>query len=409
MGSERVVCGLDIGTTKICALICRPVSEGDDEIIGVGTAPSEGLKKGVVVNLEKTIGSIQRAVSSAEEMAGVNIESVYAGIAGDHIKSINSKGVIAVSRSDNEISEYDVHRVIEAAKSFAIPADREVIHVLPQEYIVDDQGGIKDPTGMSGVRLEAEVHIVTGATTSAQNIYKSIKRAGYDVRDLVLQPLASAMCVLHEDEKDLGTVLIDLGGGTTDIALFTDSSVRHTAIIGLGGRNITNDLAIGLRTPIDTAEQIKLDFGAAMANLVNADEVISIPSVGERPPRDVSLGVVASIIQPRVEEIFKMVLLEIKRTNCYQSVAGGVVLTGGGSMLRGIDLLAEQIFDLPVRVGTPRGFGGMSHIVTNPMYSTAFGLVRYGLDHPDKGKKETGVFNRAFGRLEKAFNSLFNF
>ncbi|MBK7093247.1 MAG: cell division protein FtsA [bacterium] len=409
MGSERVVCGLDIGTTKICALVCRRSNDAEDEIIGVGTAPSEGLKKGVVINLEKTIGSIQRAIASAEEMAGLEIKSVYAGIAGDHIKSINSRGVIAVSRSDNEISEYDVSRVIEAAKSFAIPGDREVIHVLPQEYIVDDQGGIKDPTGMSGVRLEAEVHIVTGATTSAQNIYKSIKRAGYEVRDLVLQPLASSLCVLHEDEKDLGTVLIDLGGGTTDIALFTDSSIRHTAVIGLGGRNITNDLAIGLRTPIDTAEQIKLDFGAAMMSLVNTEEMISIPSIGERPPRDVSLGVVASIIQPRVEEIFKMVLLELKRTNFYQSVAGGIVLTGGGSMLRGIDVLAEQVFDLPVRVGTPRGFGGMSHIVTNPMYSTAFGLVRYGIDHPDKGSREAGMFNRAFNRLEKVFNSLFNF
>lgn len=409
MGSERVVCGLDIGTTKICALVCRRSNDAEDEIIGVGTAPSEGLKKGVVINLEKTIGSIQRAISSAEEMAGLEIKSVYAGIAGDHIKSINSRGVIAVSRSDNEISEYDVSRVIEAAKSFAIPGDREVIHVLPQEYIVDDQGGIKDPTGMSGVRLEAEVHIVTGATTSAQNIYKSIKRAGYEVRDLVLQPLASSLCVLHEDEKDLGTVLIDLGGGTTDIALFTDSSIRHTAVIGLGGRNITNDLAIGLRTPIDTAEQIKLDFGAAMMSLVNSEEMISIPSVGERPSRDVSLGVVASIIQPRVEEIFKMVLLELKRTNFYQSVAGGIVLTGGGSMLRGIDVLAEQVFDLPVRVGTPRGFGGMSQIVTNPMYSTAFGLVRYGIDHPDKGSREAGMFNRAFNRLEKVFNSLFNF
>lgn len=409
MGSERVVCGLDIGTTKICALICRRSQGADDEIIGVGTAPSEGLKKGVVVNLEKTIGSIQRAISSAEEMAGVDIQNVYAGIAGDHIKSINSRGVIAVSRSDNEISEYDVNRVIEAAKSFAIPGDREVIHVLPQEYIVDDQGGIKDPTGMSGVRLEAEVHIVTGATTSAQNIYKSIRRSGYEVRDLVLQPLASALCVLHEDEKDLGTVLIDLGGGTTDIALFTDSSIRHTAVIGIGARNITNDLAIGLRTPIETAEQIKIDFGAAMMSMVNADEIISIPSVGERPPRDVSLGVVASIIQPRVEEIFKMVLLELKRTNFYQSVAGGIVLTGGGSLLRGIDQMAEQIFDLPVRVGTPRGFGGMSQIVTNPMYSTAFGLVRYGLDHPDKGNKEAGVWNKAFNKLEKVFNSLFNF
>ncbi len=409
MGFDKVVCGLDIGTTKICALICRPCPDGEDEIIGVGVAPSEGLKRGVVVNLEKTIGSIQRAISAAEAMAEEDIDAVYAGIAGDHIRSINSRGVIAVSRSDNEISEYDVDRVIEAAKAVAIPADREIIHILPQEFIVDDQGGIKDPAGMSGVRLEAEVHIVTGATTSAQNIYKSIRRSGYDVRDLVLQPLASSMCVLNDDEKELGSVLIDLGGGTTDLALFTDSSIRHTAVIGLGGRNITNDLAIGLRTPIDNAEQIKIDFGAAMTSLVDPDEMINIPSVGERPPRDVSLGIVASIIQPRVEEIFKMVLMELKRTNFYQAVAGGIVLTGGGSLLRGVDILAEQIFDLPVRVGTPKGLGGISEIVTNPIYSTAVGLVQYGLQNPEKGRKQRGAVNRAFNRLEKVFNSLFNF
>jgi cell division protein FtsA len=409
MASERVVCGLDIGTTKICALICQVLPDGEEKIIGVGTAPSEGLKRGVVVNLEKTIGSIERAVTSAEEMAKAEVGSVYAGIAGDHIKSINSRGVIAVSRSDNEISEYDIERVIAAAKAVAIPADREIIHILPQEFIVDDQGGIKDPTGMSGVRLEAEVHIVTGAITSAQNIYKSIKRAGYEVNDLVLQPLASAMCVLNNDEMELGTVLIDLGGGTTDLALFTDSSIRHTSVIGLGGRNITNDLAIGLRTPVDHAEQIKIDFGAAMASLVEAEEMISVPTVGDRPPREVSRSVVANIIEPRVEEIFKLVLMELKRTNFYQSVAGGIVLTGGGSLLRGIDLLAEQIFDMPVRVGIPKGFTGMATIVSNPIYSTAFGLVRYGIDHPEKSRRDAGVFNRSFRRLERVFNSMFNF
>jgi cell division protein FtsA len=409
MASERVVCGLDIGTTKICALICQVSPDGEGKIIGIGTAPSEGLKRGVVVNLEKTIGSIERAVTSAEEMAKAEIGSVYAGIAGDHIKSINSRGVIAVSRSDNEISEYDIERVIAAAKAVAIPADREIIHILPQEFIVDDQGGIKDPTGMSGVRLEAEVHIVTGAITSAQNIYKSIKRAGYEVNDLVLQPLASAMCVLNNDEMELGTVLIDLGGGTTDLALFTDSSIRHTSVIGLGGRNITNDLAIGLRTPVDHAEQIKIDFGAAMASLVEAEEMISVPTVGDRPPREVSRSVVANIIEPRVEEIFKLVLMELKRTNFYQSVAGGIVLTGGGSLLRGIDLLAEQIFDMPVRVGIPKGFTGMATIVSNPIYSTAFGLVRYGIDHPEKSRRDAGIFNRTFSRLERVFNSMFNF
>ncbi len=409
MGSERLICGLDIGTTKICALVCQVNPDGEEKIIGVGTAPSEGLRRGVVVNLDKTVASIERAVAAAEQMTGTDIRSVYAGIAGDHIKSINSRGVIAVSRADNEISEYDVERVIAAAKAVAIPSDREVIHILPQEFIVDDQGGIKDPVNMSGVRLEAEVHIVTGAITSAQNIYKSIRRAGYEVCDLVLEPLASALCVLTPDEEELGCVLIDLGGGTTDVALFTDSSIRHTAVLGLGGRSVTNDIAIGLRTPVDHAEQIKIDHGAAMSTLVDPEEMISVPTVGERPAREVSRAILASIIEPRVEEIFRLVLKELKRTDFYQSVAGGVVLTGGGSLLNGIDLLAERIFDMPVRVGTPSGFTGISSIVTNPIYATAFGLVRYGIDHPEAEQGQPGVFNKAFTKLEKVFNSLFNF
>jgi cell division protein FtsA len=409
MGSERIVCGLDIGTTKICALICLIGADGEEKIIGVGTAPSEGLRRGVVVNLDKTVAAIERAITGAEQMAGCEVNCLYAGIAGDHIKSINSRGVIAVSRSDNEISEYDVERVIAAAKAVAIPSDREVIHILPQEFIVDDQGGIKDPVGMSGVRLEAEVHIVTGAITSAQNIYKSIRRAGYEVCDLVLEPLASSLCVLTPDEEELGSVLIDLGGGTTDIALFTDSSIRHTSVIGLGGRNITNDIAIGLRTPADHAETIKIDHGAALTGIVDPEETVSVPTVGDRPAREVSRAVLAGIIEPRAEEIFRMVLKELKRTNFYQAVAGGIVLTGGGSLLTGVDLLAERIFDMPVRVGIPSGFSGMSSIVSNPMYATAFGLVRYGIDHPEKAKGEPGVFNRAFSRLEKIFNSLFNF
>lgn len=409
MGSERLICGLDIGTTKICALVCQVSADGEEKIIGVGTAPSEGLRRGVVVNLDKSVSSIERAVSAAEQMTGAEIRSVYAGIAGDHIKSINSRGVIAVSRADNEISEYDVERVIAAAKAVAIPSDREVIHILPQEFIVDDQGGIKDPINMSGVRLEAEVHIVTGAITSAQNIYKSIRRAGYEVCDLVLEPLASSLCVLTPDEEELGCVLIDLGGGTTDVALFTDSSIRHTAVIGFGGRNITNDIAIGLRTPVDHAEQIKINHGAAMSVLVEPDEMIRVPTVGDRPARELSRSILASIIEPRAEEILRLVLKELKRTDFYQSAAGGVVLTGGGSLLNGIDLLAERIFDMPVRVGTPSGFSGISEIVTNPIYATAFGLVRYGIDHPEAEHGQPGMFNRAFSKLEKVFNSLFNF
>jgi cell division protein FtsA len=345
----------------------------------VGTAPSEGLRRGVVVDLEKTVASIQRAVDEAERMAGIPVKGVYAGIAGDHIRSINSRGVIAVSRRDNEIGAADVDRVVEAAKAIAIPMDREIIHVIPQEYIVDDQDGIKDPVGMSGVRLEAEVHIITGAVTSAKNICRSIQRANLKVFDLVLEPLASSHAVLGDDERDLGVVLLDIGGGTTDVAVFYEGSIRHTAIVPFGGANVTNDIAIGLRTPIDKAEAIKIQHGCALASLVSSTESLSVSGVGGRADREIARHVLASMIEPRMEEIFQLANKEVKKNHFAELLGGGVVLTGGTSLMPGVTELAEQVFEMPVRLGAPQGLGGLSANVADPRFSTGVGLVLHAV------------------------------
>src|SRR6266516_1414295 len=345
--------GLDIGTTKISCIIADQNGGDEPRVVGVGNAPSEGLRRGVVVDLEKTVGSIQRAVDEAQRMAGVPVKGVCAGIAGDHIRSINSRGVIAVSRKDNEIGPADVDRVVEAAKAIAIPMDREIIHVIPQEFIVDDQDGIKDPVGMSGVRLEAEVHIITGAVTSAKNICRAIQRAGLKVYDLVLEPLASSHAVLGPDERDLGVVLLDIGGGTADVAVFFEGSIRHTAIVPFGGANVTNDIAIGLRTPIDKAEQIKIQHGCALASLVQPDDRIAVSGVGGRADREISRHVLASMIEPRMEEIFALANKEVKKNHFAELLGGGVVLTGGTSLMAGIVELAEQVFEMPVPGSRP--------------------------------------------------------
>ncbi len=399
MADESKIVGLDIGTTKIAAIIAEIDESGQIRIIGVGTSPSEGLKRGVVINLEKTVESIASAVEDAEMMAGVKINSVYAGIAGDHIRSINSRGVLAVSRSDHEITPADVDKVIEAAKTVALPMDREIIHVLPQEFTVDDQSGIKDPVGMVGVRLETEVHIVTGAVTSAQNIYRSVKKAGLEVSDLVLQPLASSYALLTPDEEELGVALVDLGGGTTDFAIFYDGSIRHTGVVGLGGKNVTNDIAIGLRTPVDRAEEIKKLYGCAMSGLVDSDETIEVPGVGGREPKEISRNVLASIIEPRVEEILSLTLQEMKKSNYFESLAAGVVLTGGGSLMQGIVELAEKTFDVPVRTGKPAGIAGLEEMVSSPIHSTGVGLLLYGWEQMKEGKsggrlKAKGLFRK---------------
>ena len=377
--ATRTYVGLDIGTTKISCIIAEKKAPGELNIVGVGNAPSEGLRRGVVVDLAKTVASIQRAVDEAERMAGVPVKGVYAGIAGDHIRSINSRGVIAVSRKDNEIGPADVERVVEAAKAIAIPMDREIIHVIPQEFIVDDQDGIQDPVGMSGVRLEAEVHIITGAVTSAKNICRSIQRAGLKVHDLVLEPLASSHAVLGKDERDLGVVVLDIGGGTTDVAVFFESSIRHTAIVPCGGANVTNDIAIGLRTPIDKAEAIKIQHGCALASLVSSGDMVGVPGVGGRADREISRHVLASMIEPRMEEIFAMATREVKKNHFAELLGGGVVLTGGTSLMPGMVELAEQVFEMPVRLGAPEGLGGLGANVADPRFSTGVGLVLHAV------------------------------
>jgi len=386
MADGPIYAGLDIGTTKITAIVAE--ADGDAiRIIGVGSAPSDGLKRGVVVNLERTVRSIQHAVQEAERIAGRSVKSVSAGIAGDHIRGINSRGVIAVSRKDSEIRAVDVARVVEAAKAVAIPADREILHVLPQQYVVDDQDGIRDPTGMSGVRLEAEVHIITGAASACRNVLRAAERAGLKVDELVLEPLASAAAVLRPDEKDLGVAILDIGGGTTDIAVFYEGSVRHTAVIGLGGANVTNDLAIGLRTPVERAEQLKLDAGCALTSMVRPDETVRVPSVGGRPDRDISRHMLAMMIEPRVEEIFAHANKEIRKNHMgAELLGGGVVLTGGASLLAGMTELAEQVFDLPVRRGAPMGFSGHEETVSDPRYATGVGLAMHAYQN-DGGRR----------------------
>jgi cell division protein FtsA len=411
MAKSEIITGLDLGTTKVACIIAEEKEEGDISIVGVGTAPSEGLRRGVVVNLDKTVYSIKKAVAEAELMAGVRVEEVVAGIAGDHIRSINSRGVIAVSRPGIEISGKDVSRVLEQARAIAIPMDREIIHILPQEFIVDDQTGIKDPVGMSGVRLEAVVHIVTAAVTSAQNIFRAIERAGIRVRDLVLQPFASSLSVLDSEERELGCLLIDIGGGTTDLALFFDGTLRYSSVLGLGGVNVTNDIAIGLRTPRAQAETIKTRNGCSLATLVKEDEKIRVPGVGGRDEREVSNQVLSAIVEPRLEEIFSLAVRELKKSDYSDLIGAGIVLTGGSSRMRGIQQLAEQVFDLPVKVGVPRGISGLNEIVSDPLYATGVGLVHYGLDNRNgaglRNLNGAHLFDRIFERMKSWFAESF--
>jgi cell division protein FtsA len=409
MSQTRTYVGLDIGTTKISAIIAEMDPETRDiKIVGVGMSPSEGLRRGVVVNLEKTVASIARAVEEAERMAGVQVKGVYAGIAGDHIRSINSRGVIAVSRRDNEISQADVDRVVDAAKAVAIPMDREIIHVIPQEFIVDDQDGIKDPIGMSGVRLEAEVHIITGAVTSAKNICKSITRAGLKVHDLVLEPLASSHAVLGPDERDLGVVLLDMGGGTTDVAVFSEGSIRHTAIVPLGGASVTNDIAIGMRTPIDQAERIKIEHGCALASMVGPLEKLVVTGVGGRGDKEILRAQLASMIEPRMEEIFALSNREVKKNHFADMLGAGVVLTGGTSLLPGAVELAEQIFEMPVRRGVPSGLSGLMENVRDPRYSTGVGLILHAVLNEAAGDVQTKARGGSpLDSVKKIFAELF--
>lgn len=404
---DELVVGLDIGTTKICAIVGEVGNDGID-VVGIGTHPSKGLRKGVVVNIESTVTSIRKAVEEAELMAGCEITSAYAGIAGGHIKGLNSHGIVAIK--DREVNAQDVDRVIDAAQAVSIPLDREVIHVIPQQFIVDDQDGVRDPVGMSGVRLEAKVHIVTGAVTSAQNIIKCCNRAGLNVNDIVLQQLASSESTLSLDEKELGVALLDIGGGTTDIAIFSRGSIVHTAVLSLGGNQLTNDVAVGLRTPMHEAEKIKQRYGCCTAGIIHKDETIEVPSVGGRSPRVLSRQILAEILEPRMEEVYTLVQQEIARSGYEDMIAAGIVLTGGTSMLEGAMELAEQVFNLPVRRGTPRGIGGLVDVVKNPMYATGVGLVQLGsTSREDKRFKirDRNVYSKVKVRMKEWLGEIF--
>ena len=375
-GDENLVVGLDIGTSKVLAIVGEVTATGEVEVIGVGHHPSRGMKKGVVVNIESTVQSIQRAIEEAELMAGCQIKSVYAGIAGSHIRSINSHGTVAIK--DKEVGPNDVDRVIESARALAIPADQKVLHVLPQEFIIDGQEGIREPIGMSGVRLEAKVHIVTGAVSAAQNIVKCVRRCGLEVDDIILEQLASSLSVLTEDEKELGVCMVDIGGGTTDISVFTEGAIRHTSVISIAGDQVTNDIAVALRTPTANAEEIKKKYGCALTQLAASDESIEVPSVGDRPPRKLARQTLAEVIEPRIEELYGLVLAELRRSGFEDVIGSGIVLTGGSAKMEGMIDLAEEVFHMPVRLGIPQGVGGLSGVVHNPIYATGVGLVLFG-------------------------------
>ncbi|MFT5225723.1 MAG: cell division protein FtsA, partial [Polaribacter sp.] len=374
--TNNLIVGLDIGTSKVVAIVGEITAEGGIDIIGIGTQPSRGLKKGVVVNIESTVLSIQRAVEEAELMAGCQIRSVYAGIAGSHVRSINSHGIVAIK--DKEVTAADVARVIDAAKAVAIPADQRILHVLPQEFIIDSSEGIRDPISMSGVRLEAKVHLVTGAMSAAQNIIKCVRRCGLEVDDIILEQLASSASVLTDDEKELGVCLVDIGGGTTDIAVFSDGAIRHTAVIPIAGDQVTNDIAVALRTPTQYANDIKIKYACALRQLATDDETIEVPSVGDREPRRLARQTLAEVVEPRYEELLSLVHAELRRSGFEEICAAGVVLTGGSSKMEGVIELAEEIFHMPVRLGYPQHVSGLVDVVRNPIHATGVGLLLFG-------------------------------
>ncbi len=404
---NNLVVGLDIGTHKICAVVGEQTDQGP-EVVGVGIHPSNGLRKGVVINIEATIEGIKKAVEEAEIMAGCEINTVFAGIAGGHIRGFNSQGVVAVK--NKEVTDADVDRVIDAAKAVAIPMDREVLHVLPQEFALDGQGGIQEPRGMTGVRLEASVHIVTGAVAAAQNIIKCCNRTGLNVADFVLEPLASADATLTREERELGVALVDMGGGTTDVALFHGGSVKHTAVLSVGGNHLTSDIAAGLHAPMAAAEQLKQRYGGVGPDVVNRNEMLEVPSVGGRSPRTVSRQVLCEIIEPRLEEVFHLVHREIAKSGYGQHVVSGIVMTGGSTLLPGMMEMAERIFDVPVRQGVPANVDGLVDVVSSPVYSTATGLLLYGLGQQDRNLfrvRDNDVFYKVRGRMTEWFKEFF--
>jgi cell division protein FtsA len=401
---KNLIVGLDIGTSKIVAIVAELQPEGTLKVIGLGQHISRGLKKGVVINIESTMQSIQRALEEAELMADCKINNVYTGIAGSHIKSLNSHGMVKIK--DAEVSQMDVDRVIETARAIALPADQQILHILTQEFIIDGQEDVREPLGMSGMKLEVKVHIVTGAVAAAQNIVKCIKRCGIEVSDLILQPLASSLAVLTEDEKELGVCLVDIGGGTTDIAVFKQGAIRHTAVVPIAGDQMTNDVAVAFRTPTQSAEDIKIKHGCALRQLADPREVVEVPGVDGREPRQLSVQTLAEVLEPRVVELYELVLNELRRSGMEEMIASGIVITGGSAMMRGMVELGEEIFHMPVRLGMPRYVGGLSEVVSNPRYATGVGLVLMGkqqLERHLSGQMESSSFARVFSRMKGWF------
>ena len=386
---KNLIVGLDIGTSKVVAIVGEVMPEGDLEVIGISSHPSRGLKKGVVVNIESTVHSIQRAVEEAELMAGCQIHSVYAGIAGSHIRSLNSHGIVAIR--DKEVESGDIERVIDAARAVAIPADQKILHILPQEFVIDNQDGIREPVGMSGVRLEAKVHMVTGAVSAAQNIIKCVRRCALEVDDIILEQLASSYSVLTDDEKELGVCIVDIGGGTTDIAVFTEGAIRHTAVIPIAGDQVTNDIAVALRTPTQHAEEIKIKYACALTHMASAEESIEVPSVGDRASRRLARHTLAEVVEPRYEELLTLIQAELRRSGFEDLVAAGIVLTGGSAKIEGLVDLAEEVFHMPVRLGVPQYVTGLVDVVRNPIYATGVGLLLFGHHNRDQRSMDIGL------------------
>jgi len=409
--ASNTVVGLDIGTSKIAAIIGKIKADGEIEVVGMGTYPSRGLKKGVVVNIDATVESIQRAIDEAERMSGVTAEAVYVGIAGSHIKSFNSNGMVAIKNQDVQLD--DIERVMDAAQTIAIPGDQRVLHILAQEYIIDSQGGIREPVGMSGVRLEAKVHMVTGSVSAAQNITKCVERCGLEVADIILEQLASSEAVLSEDEKELGVCLVDIGGGTTDIAIFHNGAIRHTAVISVAGDQVTNDIAVALRTPTQAAENIKRKYACALPQLIDQDDEIEVASVGDRPSRCLSRRTLVEVIEPRYEELFQLIQAELRRSGFEDMLAAGVVLTGGSSLVEGAVELAEEVFHMPVRLGYPQEVKGLTEEVNSPIFATTYGLLVYAKEHVDESAFEQPVqkphmaAGDVFAKMKNWFNKSF--
>lgn len=405
---KNLIVGLDIGTSKIVAIVAELQPEGTLKVIGLGQHVSRGLKKGVVINIDSTVNAIQRAIEEAELMADCKISTVFTGIAGSHVRSLNSHGMVKIK--DAEVTQTDVDRVIETARAIALPSDQQILHILTQEFIIDGQEDVREPLGMSGMKLEVKVHIVTGAVAAAQNIVKCIKRCGLEVSDLILQPLASSMAVLTEDEKELGVCLVDIGGGTTDIAVFKQGAIRHTAVVPIAGDQITNDVAVAFRTPTQSAEEIKVKHGCALRQLAEPREMVEVPGVDGREPRQLSVQTLAEVIEPRVVELYEFVLGELRRSGMEEMIASGIVITGGSAMMRGMVELGEEIFHMPVRLGLPRYVGGLSEVVSNPRYATGVGLVLMGKQQVERhlqGQMDNGSFGRIFERMKSWFQGNF--